>query len=209
MKSLGLTLMELIVVIAIIALIIAIMIPVVNNARYRAKDTTCINNMRQILQAVALYRADYSQQFPHRTRAILSYVKTPQIFQCPADLQNGITLLRDSEIPGLSYYYFLQTSAGRFILEHGSKHDPNHGILACIWHPISNIQWAKKWSAAPLPAPYVRRGLLDGSVHTVRKRAPNPDETRTPGSPFSGHYGMWVLFTDAPCPQEYCLNGAP
>lgn len=204
MRSSGLTLMELMVVLAIIALIVAITLPIVNNARYRAKDSTCISNMRQILKAVALYRSDYDQQLPNRTIDILPYAKTPQIFQCPADLEYGVVGGPWVQGQRLSYYYLMNTGAGPFVLEHAPKHDPNHGILACVWHPKSNIDFARRWSAQPVHAPYVRRGLLDGSVRTVRKRLPTPSETRTPSYPFTGHYGMWALYTDAPCPPEYC-----
>lgn len=129
-----------------------------------------------------LYRADYNQQFSQRTRTIWAYVK-PQGVSIPADLENGINLLRRNEITGLRYYYFANFRRS-FMLEHAPKHAPNHGILACAWHPMSNIQWARRSSATPVLAPYVHRGLLDGSVLVLcASETPNlakPERLRSP-----------------------------
>jgi len=48
----GLTLMELLVVIAIIVLLVALLLPVIQSARYTARDRVCISNMRQLVAAL-------------------------------------------------------------------------------------------------------------------------------------------------------------
>ena len=60
----GFTLIELLVVIAIIAILAAILFPVFAKARERAKQTTCINNMKQIGIAMQSYVTDYDERFP-------------------------------------------------------------------------------------------------------------------------------------------------
>src|ERR1700675_2417300 len=58
------TLIELLVVIAIIAILAAILFPVFAQARESARQTTCLNNNKQIGIAVAMYASDWDGTFP-------------------------------------------------------------------------------------------------------------------------------------------------
>ena len=58
------TLIELLVVIAIIAILAAILFPVFANAREKAREVSCISNLRQIGTAVRMYVQDYDESFP-------------------------------------------------------------------------------------------------------------------------------------------------
>ena len=63
----GFTLIELLVVIAIIAILAAILFPVFAQARAKARQTSCLSNMKQINLATAMYVQDYDESFyPHR-----------------------------------------------------------------------------------------------------------------------------------------------
>jgi len=59
----GFTLIELLVVIAIIAVLIALLLPAVQAAREAARRAQCINNMKQIVLALANYE-NQTQRFP-------------------------------------------------------------------------------------------------------------------------------------------------
>jgi general secretion pathway protein G len=60
----GFTLIELLVVIAIIAVLAAVVFPVFVRARDSARQTECINNLRQLGISVKLYGDDYDDRFP-------------------------------------------------------------------------------------------------------------------------------------------------
>lgn len=63
------TLIELLVVIAIIAILAAILFPVFAQARDKARQASCLSNMKQIGTAMMLYTQDYDETlFPYRTK---------------------------------------------------------------------------------------------------------------------------------------------
>lgn len=57
------TLVELLVVVGIITILIAVLLPVLSNARQRADATRCASNLRQVVTAMAAYEADH-RTFP-------------------------------------------------------------------------------------------------------------------------------------------------
>jgi prepilin-type N-terminal cleavage/methylation domain-containing protein/prepilin-type processing-associated H-X9-DG protein len=57
------TLIELLVVIAIIAILAAILFPVFAQAREKARQTSCLSNLKQLGTATMMYVQDYDEQF--------------------------------------------------------------------------------------------------------------------------------------------------
>ncbi len=90
------TLIELLVVIAIIAILAAILFPVFAKAREKARQSSCLSNVKQITLAVMQYAGDYDESYvpsyiqmngPANDRwfeLLDPYVKNRQVFSCPS-----------------------------------------------------------------------------------------------------------------------------
>jgi prepilin-type N-terminal cleavage/methylation domain-containing protein len=63
----GFTLVELLVVIGIIALLIALLMPALTQARLAAINTQCLSNMKQVYTAIMMYTNEYNGYFPPTT----------------------------------------------------------------------------------------------------------------------------------------------
>jgi prepilin-type N-terminal cleavage/methylation domain-containing protein/prepilin-type processing-associated H-X9-DG protein len=87
----GFTLIELLVVIAIIAILAAILFPVFAKAREKARQTSCLSNMKQLTLASLMYSADYDGVYVNNwltgfswMEMIQPYAKNWQFFNCPS-----------------------------------------------------------------------------------------------------------------------------
>jgi len=128
MSRRGFTLIELLVVIAIIAILAAILFPVFAKAREKARQSSCLSNIKQIGLAALTYVQDYDERtftannnlgagvtyvLPDGVSTatpnmlwmyqLLPYTKNAQIFNCPSNSSRWDLSLYDSAL-GYGYH---------------------------------------------------------------------------------------------------------
>jgi prepilin-type N-terminal cleavage/methylation domain-containing protein/prepilin-type processing-associated H-X9-DG protein len=81
--SRGFTLIELLVVIAIIAILAAILFPVFAKAREKARQSSCLNNQRQIAVAILMYAQDHDEELPDSSNVWPELNIDRNILMCP------------------------------------------------------------------------------------------------------------------------------
>src|SRR3569833_2726288 len=96
MRKFGFTLIELLVVIAIIAILAAILFPVFAQAREKARQISCVSNLKQVGLGVLQYVQDNDEHYPmgvdqnwdwQTTWPFVTqpYIKSTDVYRCPDD----------------------------------------------------------------------------------------------------------------------------
>jgi prepilin-type processing-associated H-X9-DG protein len=138
------------VVVAIIVALAGLVFAVIGYGVRRARQTTCANNLRQLVTAFALYAADYdtrllpampkdkwyTEEFEvHLRSAYAPYVSGPDLWFCPSQPRAGMPAEGRRWPPaiGNTYYrtyayYFLDSMDGR-IPYYQSRTDRPHWIV--------------------------------------------------------------------------------
>jgi prepilin-type N-terminal cleavage/methylation domain-containing protein/prepilin-type processing-associated H-X9-DG protein len=116
----GFTLVELLVVMAIIACLVSLLLPSLATVRQKADTIKCTSNMRQIGVAVNLYVSDHSERTPiiepwpsqpvysstdgaqTMLQSLATYGVTSAALQCPSDLKGPNYYAKE----GSSYQWF-------------------------------------------------------------------------------------------------------
>jgi prepilin-type N-terminal cleavage/methylation domain-containing protein len=122
----GFSLMELIVVMVILMVLLAFLLPTISALRRRMMTTTCMNNLRQLGQAIHAYRADYQKWpsatyipkpfevlnpngFPPIYQLLSGYLALKsKVYRCPADQRVWLgTAQASANGFGISYEYVI------------------------------------------------------------------------------------------------------
>lgn len=126
MQRRGFTLIELLVVIAIIAILAAILFPVFARAREKARQSSCLSNMKQLALAAMQYAQDYDERWhPHYYAAPVAlpqpdggspttaltwahvsypYINNTQVFLCPSNPED--MSFRDAATYNYAFNYY-------------------------------------------------------------------------------------------------------
>lgn len=113
----GFTLVELIVVVAVIAILISLLVPVLGRARSEAETVKCRANLKSLGLALNLYAQNNNQDYPVAERChnphldllelTAGYVNPPELFYCPANTEPDQTYTPANVAAGnISYFYF-------------------------------------------------------------------------------------------------------
>lgn len=84
------TLVEMLVVIAVILILAGMLLPALNKAREKARQSNCENNLHQFSVAVMLYKQDHRDNMPPWLSSLVpQYIPRGDIFVCKSDRTEG------------------------------------------------------------------------------------------------------------------------
>lgn len=145
----GFTLVELLIVTAIILVLGALLLPVVNYAKSSAKQTSCASNMHQLYIALELYCQDAGgwENAPHGLTMLSSYAP-PNVFTCPEE--DSLVPDAEGQYPEAILWQQPHGPESPFRISYAYVRDyplaseenpwrnalaqPSLGVLACQWH---------------------------------------------------------------------------
>jgi len=187
----GFTLIELLVVIAIIAILAAILFPVFAKAREKARQSSCLSNVKQIMIGILAYTQDYDETLPRGysyiagtsnwlsfAHMIYPYVKNDQLFVCPSDRSYTFdnTVLSDWTPGGYGYNDAL------YSVSLGDIKDASNRLA------LADANGYTLWHGATNPPPNQSAG------NYVQ---PNPRHNDGCNVGFIDGHGKWLKFDEA------------
>ena len=159
----GFTLVELMVTIAIIAVVVGVTIPVVQGARRSAASTACQSNLRQLASALINYASHSNGKFPSNNganalfwfdseRVIRPFVGEklgakarqgkPSALRCPADI--------DTSVRSYSMNVFASSAASTFVTTTLAAETPPRGKMFTVGEgPASKLILLIEATASP------------------------------------------------------------
>ena len=124
----GFTLVELLVVVAVIAVLASLLFPVFGQAREKARLASCTSNQRQLTAAVLIYAQDNDEMLPGAD-TVWQYLP---VLRCPdkAMLRNGYAYL--APVAGTCVGSYIDPTATTLTAEGGAGAGGNPNVAYCV-----------------------------------------------------------------------------
>lgn len=182
----GFTLVEMLVVIAILGMLAGLLLPVLGAAKDRARRTTCSNNLRQINLGVLMYSDDSGDRSPAGQQRNV-YVGYKEL------MKNCVGLIGSSSVQDKLF----ACPADVFYYDYDIKlHGPYVGYVAAGLHTVSNMDYSSyTFNAGNLGryinhgTNFIRPGIAGLSLSSIKHQARTVLVAECPALfPYSWHH---------------------
>jgi len=199
------TLIELLVVIAIIAILAAILFPVFAQAREKARQTSCMSNMKQQGLAVVQYVQDADEMFPmgvdsdwHNAwpTAVQPYIKSLAVFRCPDDANLKMDATQEAD----PFYGTAVSYAANGYMKYTNGANHMVGVMAAY------VPGPSPWELETVKSTASVARMAD-TIMVAEKL--NSDAISAPSLGNSSYWGVETLITDQTWNNKYSPQNIP
>lgn len=146
-REAGFTLVELLVVIAIVGTLTALLLPALSAAKYKARISTCLNNLRQISFALHMYSDDARDASPATTNSV--WVSYKELLQGYVGLRGAPTNAHPLFVcPADTFFYSFSADDRAWFVPHGEHEESTAHHSSYIFNGAN--QWTNGAAEHPL-----------------------------------------------------------